>query len=296
MATTLTDWDREVRDAADRLVRAKRDLEEARDALFQERMHRNRLRSSLERSNKNISQVRSSEADVRRRAEEAVRQVEETRKWSQRNLDQPGQGQPEQSRFRIEAEASRLESRLRGMEAEMERRSAEVRRGELAIRSSTERITALDDEIAALERRVKEREQDLRRAARRRDLARRGGHSGGQWNGEANVEADTSSMEEDWGYEPLTITDRASVYLRSVLYAMSPAPGELLRFVPDEDGGIALALDIPRHGDEVVSVGADSVLLVEDPLPPDLQGTTIDVRGSADGPVLVVEPRSSFGT
>ena len=294
MTATLTDWDKEVRDAADRLVRAKRDLEEAREALFQERMHRNRLRSSLERTNKNISQVRTSEADVRRRAEEASRQVEEARKWSQRNLDQPGQGQPEQSRFRIEAEATRLEGRLRSLEAEMERRSAELRRGELAVRSSTDRTRELGDQVEALERHVKEMEQNLRRTARSRDLARLAGDSGPQRDGELDAAADTDGMEQEWDYELLTITDRASVYLRSLLYEMRPASGELLRFVAEEDGGIALALDIPRHGDEVVSVGADSVLLVQDPLPADLRGTTIDVRESDDGPVLLVETQSPY--
>ena len=289
MATTLTDWDQQVRDAADQLVRARRDLEEAREALFQERMLRNRLRSSLERTNKQVSQTRASEADVRRRAEEANRQAEEARKWSQRKLDQPGQGQPEQSRFRLDADAARLKGRLSSIEAEMERRSAEVRRGEMAVRSSSDRIRTLGDEAASLQRRVKEMEQGLRRAARQRDLARLAGRAGPLRDGELDAPAGPAGTEQEWGSEPLTITDRASVYLRGLLYDMSPSPGELLRFVAEEDGGIALALDVPRQGDEVVSVGADSVLLVQDPLPPDLRGTTIDVRESGEGMVLVVE-------
>ena len=75
---------------------------------------------------------------------------------------------------------------------------------------------------------------------------------------------------------------------------MSPGPGQLLRFIPVETGDIVLGLDIPREGDDIVSVGADSVLLVQAPLPASLRGTTIDVRDSTHGEELVVEPGRPF--
>ena len=303
MAAALSGSNEEVREASDRLARAKRDLEEAREALAEERRRHNRLRSALERSTKHVSQVRSTEADVRRREEEARRQAEEARRWSQRKLDQPGQTEPEQSRFRLDAEASRLGSRLTSMEAEMDRRAAEVRRGETALRSTADRIRSLGSDIEALERHVMDMDQNVSRAVRRRGLATPVEASGPtaeaeRTDGQGDRAAITSRDEatdpvdvaEGPAFDTLTITDRATVYLRRVLYRMSPGPGQLLRFIPVETGDIVLGLDIPREGDDIVSVGADSVLLVQAPLPAKLRGTTIDVRDSTHGPVLVLEP------
>ena len=305
--TTTSAWDTGVQNASDRLARARRDLEEARDALVEERRRHDRLRSALERSTKHVSQVRSTEADVRRREEEARRQAEEARRWSQRKLDQPGQTEPEQSRFRLDAEAARLGSRLTSIEAEMDRRAAEVRRGETALRSTADRIRSLGSEIEALERQVVDMDQNVRRAVRRRDLAthteasepaaeaeRPDGQRDGETIASHDETTDPVDVAEDPAFDTLTITDRASVYLRRVLYGMSPGPGQLLRFIPDEDGDIVLGLDIPREGDDIVSVGADSVLLVQAPLPADLRGTTIDVRDSIHGLELVVEPSRQF--
>ena len=307
MAAALSGSDEEVREASDRLARAKRDLEEAREALTEERRRHDRLRSALERSTKHVSQVRSTEADVRRREEEARREAGEARRWSQRKLDQPGQTEPEQSRFRLDAEAARLGSRLTGIEAEMDRRTAEVRRGETALRSTADRIRSLGSEIEELERHVMDMGQNVRRAVRRRGLAAPVEASGpaaepertdGQGERTAitsrDQARDPAGVAEDPVFDTLTITDRASVYLRRVLYRMSPGPGQLLRFIPVENGDIVLGLDIPREGDDIVSVGADSVLLVQAPLPADLRGTTIDVRDSTYGPELVVQPSRPF--
>ena len=291
---TPPDWDERIRDASARLTQARRDLEEARDALLKARRRYDRLRSALDRAVKHASQARSNEADVRRRAEEARRQAAEAGKWSQRKLDQPGQGQPEQSRFRLDAESIRLGNSLRTIEAEMDRRAAEVRRGETALRSTADNIRSLGSDVAALERRVLDLDQAVRRSARLRDLARLSGpteKTRRQDTQNDSAAAAPAGTDPDPDSAPLTITDRAAVYLRSVLYGMRRRPGQILRFIPEADGGVTLALDTPRHGDEVVSVGDASVLLVQAPLPPDLQGTTVDVRGSAYGLELVIKPR-----
>ena len=85
----------------------------------------------------------------------------------------------------------------------------------------------------------------------------------------------------------LTITERATAALREILLGMSNGWRESTTVVHRGDGGIAIALDSQRTGDQVVHHDGQAVLLIDQVVLAQLAGKTLDTSGSDDGKQLL---------
>jgi hypothetical protein len=86
----------------------------------------------------------------------------------------------------------------------------------------------------------------------------------------------------------LTVTEGARQKLKEILSGKVDNPLAGLRLThscPDE---FALGVDIELPGDQVVKHEGSKVLLVKKALADSLDGVTLDVQDTADGPELIV--------
>ncbi len=86
----------------------------------------------------------------------------------------------------------------------------------------------------------------------------------------------------------VTVTDRATQKLRTILADATSEPGQALRLVPRTGGHFALAVDEEREGDEVFKAGDEKILLVGSGMAEALDEATIDVQDTEEGPNLVI--------
>ena len=86
----------------------------------------------------------------------------------------------------------------------------------------------------------------------------------------------------------ITITERAKEVLKATLIATEADPDEGLRLLPTPDGRFVLTLDTELPGDQVVEHEGAKVLLVAPELAPVVDGVTLEVQDTPDGPKLVV--------
>jgi len=87
----------------------------------------------------------------------------------------------------------------------------------------------------------------------------------------------------------LTVTENAKELLRGILRREAYAPESGLRLVTEPSGQLNLVLSEERGGDEVVEHEGVKVLLVASELAPMVDGITLDVQDSGEGPKLVVK-------
>lgn len=85
----------------------------------------------------------------------------------------------------------------------------------------------------------------------------------------------------------LTVTQSAKELLKDKLVAHTDDPETGLRLTV-EAGQLGLVLDREQEGDQVVEHEAAKVLLVAPELAPVVDGITLDVQDTAEGPKLVV--------
>jgi len=86
----------------------------------------------------------------------------------------------------------------------------------------------------------------------------------------------------------LTVTDSAKQELKKTLSAHTDDPEVSLRLELKPPGQFGLALSKEAEGDQVVEHEGTRILLVASELTPAVEGVTLDVKDTADGPKLVI--------
>ena len=86
----------------------------------------------------------------------------------------------------------------------------------------------------------------------------------------------------------LTVTESAKEQLKETLLANTDDPEIGLRLTLEPGGQFGLVLGREQEGDQVVEHEGAKVLLVATELAPAVDGITLDVQETADGPKLVV--------
>ena len=84
----------------------------------------------------------------------------------------------------------------------------------------------------------------------------------------------------------LTVTERAKQLLKETLLAHSDDPETGLRLSIEPPGQLGLVLDSEAEGDQVVEHEGSKVLLVASELAPAVEGITLGVQDTDDGPKL----------
>lgn len=86
----------------------------------------------------------------------------------------------------------------------------------------------------------------------------------------------------------LTVTEKAAEELKSTLDAVEPEDGQILRLIYDQSSGFGLTLDEEQEGDQIVESAGKKVLLIGSDLADAVDGATIDVRDTDEGPRLTI--------
>ena len=84
------------------------------------------------------------------------------------------------------------------------------------------------------------------------------------------------------------VTERAREELKKALDAQSAGPASGLRLALIGPGEFGLGIDKEQPGDQVVQHEGANVLLVEGALAEQLEGASIDIQESEEGPRLVM--------
>jgi Fe-S cluster assembly iron-binding protein IscA len=84
----------------------------------------------------------------------------------------------------------------------------------------------------------------------------------------------------------LTVTERAKEELRQILTNTVDHPLAGLRLTRRGPGHFALIVDVEEPGDVVVKYEGLKVLLIEEKLVDNLEGITLDIEDTPDGPKL----------
>ncbi len=90
------------------------------------------------------------------------------------------------------------------------------------------------------------------------------------------------------GVKMVAVTERARQELKRLLKANTDKPEACLRLKTNDEGQLRLAIDVEKHGDQVVEHEDSKVLLVEKELADTLEGITIDVEDTPQGAKLVI--------
>ena len=86
----------------------------------------------------------------------------------------------------------------------------------------------------------------------------------------------------------LTVTEGAKQLLKETLLDLSDDPEAGLRLSMKPPGQLGIVLDEEAEGDQVVEHEGSKVLLVAYELAPVVDGVTLDVQDTPEGPKLVV--------
>ena len=86
----------------------------------------------------------------------------------------------------------------------------------------------------------------------------------------------------------LTVTEDAKQLLKETLRAHSDDPEVVLRLSMKPPGQLGILLDNEAEGDQVIEHEGVKVLLVASELAPMVEGVTLDIQDTPDGPKLVV--------
>ena len=88
------------------------------------------------------------------------------------------------------------------------------------------------------------------------------------------------------------VTDSARRELKSILSSNVDNSYALLRLIDRGEGSLGLGIDIESPGDELIKHDGEGLLLVECELASNLDGITIDIDDTAEGPQLVTYEKS----
>ena len=86
----------------------------------------------------------------------------------------------------------------------------------------------------------------------------------------------------------IVVTEGAKRLLKGILLAKVDNHFACLRLTSPRRGQLGLGIDIEQPGDEVVKYRGDKLLLVERRLADDLEGVTLDIDYTPEGPELVI--------
>ena len=86
----------------------------------------------------------------------------------------------------------------------------------------------------------------------------------------------------------IEVSERAREELRNILNAHVDNPQACLRLAADSEGQFGLAIDIEQPGDQVVEHQGSGILVIEEELATTLDGVTIDIKDTGEGPTLVL--------
>jgi len=89
----------------------------------------------------------------------------------------------------------------------------------------------------------------------------------------------------------INVTERAKQELKKLLSLKADLPQACLRIMDRGQGIVGLGIDIEASGDCVVEYEGARVLVVEPGLANNLQGITLDVDETPEGPELVVSEK-----
>jgi len=93
----------------------------------------------------------------------------------------------------------------------------------------------------------------------------------------------------------IVVTDNARVELKKLLSENSGESDALLRITANEEGQLGLILDREQPGDNVVEHEGTKVFAIEGDLAGHLNGVTLDVEETPDGPMLMLRQEGCGG-
>ena len=86
----------------------------------------------------------------------------------------------------------------------------------------------------------------------------------------------------------IAVTEGAKELLKSILLAKVDNHFAYLRLTSPRKGQLGLGIDIEQPGDEAVEYESAKLLLVERGLADSLEGVTLDIDDTPEGPELVI--------
>lgn len=86
----------------------------------------------------------------------------------------------------------------------------------------------------------------------------------------------------------ITVTERAKVVLQALLYQKVNIPLACLRISPNEKGGFGLGIDVEVAGDQPVTFGGETILIVDERLAAKLDNIVMDFEKTDDSHELVL--------
>jgi len=86
----------------------------------------------------------------------------------------------------------------------------------------------------------------------------------------------------------LTVTAQAATELKTIAQAEATDPGEALRLIPTGEGKLALVVDAPREGDQVVEHEGINILLIGLELNDAVDGLVLDCKDTPQGLQLTI--------
>ncbi|MGD8897835.1 MAG: hypothetical protein PVJ73_17535 [Acidobacteriota bacterium] len=80
----------------------------------------------------------------------------------------------------------------------------------------------------------------------------------------------------------IRLTERAAYGLKEILIANRTPKEQGVKLLPDESGGVAMTIDAPGEGDEVVDGGRRPLLIVDALIAKRLEGVVLDFTRGKD--------------
>jgi Fe-S cluster assembly iron-binding protein IscA len=87
----------------------------------------------------------------------------------------------------------------------------------------------------------------------------------------------------------IAITDDAKKELKKILTDNAENPNNSLRLTASEEGGLGLVMDAEMPGDSVFEYDGTKVLVIEGNLASNLEGISIEVEETPEGPMLTLK-------
>jgi Fe-S cluster assembly iron-binding protein IscA len=93
----------------------------------------------------------------------------------------------------------------------------------------------------------------------------------------------------------IVVTDQARAELKKLLSDNGAEEGALLRLTANEEGQLGLVIDSEQAGDDTVEHEGAKVFAIESKLSGHLNGVTLDVEDTPEGPMLMLRQEGCGG-